>query len=387
MSQAPRVAFFTDSFHETNGVALTSRQLESFARRRQLPFLSVRAGPETRWTAGTLELARGAAAFPVERDMSFDLLFLRHRTLAADIVRRFRAEVVHITGPSDVGILGAWVAHRLHLPLVASWHTNLHEFGAKRLEKVFAWLPPDPRQDLASFTERGILESCARFYRLARVLMAPNPELVQLLARRTGRDVFLMRRGVDTDLFTPARRTRTGGEFVLGYCGRITAEKSVRFLKDIENRIPSVRFLIIGDGGERRWLEQNLKNAEFPGILKGEALAAAYADMDLFVFPSRTDTYGNVVQEALASGVPCIVTAAGGPKFLVKDGETGFIARDKAEFLEDVVRVVANRELHARLSEAARKQALTLSWDRVFEEVYDVYRYALTPPPLFRTAS
>src|SRR5437667_9433621 len=113
MSQAPRVAFFTDSFHETNGVALTSRQLESFARRRQLPFLSVRAGPETRWTAGTLELARGAAAFPVERDMSFDLLFLRHRTLAADIVPRIRADRVQITAPSAVGVLAARVTHPL----------------------------------------------------------------------------------------------------------------------------------------------------------------------------------------------------------------------------------------------------------------------------------
>lgn len=384
MTETPRVAFFTDSFNEINGVALTSRQLDRFARRRDYPFLTVHAGLETCLAEDRLTLARGGASFPIERgQLSFDLFFMRHRAAVLKALKRFRVEVIHITGPSDVGILGAWAANKLQIPLVASWHTNLHEFGAKRLEKL---LRLRPQHRISSIAERGILESCARFYRLARVLMAPNPDLVELLKKLTRRDVFLMRRGVDTDLFSPSKRTRTDDSFVLGYCGRIAPEKSVRFLTDIQRAIPEVRFLIVGDGGEREWLEQNLSGAEFPGVLSGEALARAYANMDLFVFPSRTDTYGNVVQEALASGVPCVVTSEGGPKFLVKDSVTGFVARDDAEFIELVRRVVGDPGLHRRLRAAAREHALTLSWDRVFEEVFDVYRYVTTPQRLFQAA-
>jgi glycosyltransferase involved in cell wall biosynthesis len=91
-------------------------------------------------------------------------------------------------------------------------------------------------------------------------------------------------------------------------------------------------FLIVGQGAEQAWLKAQMRQAEFPGVLSGESLARAYANMDVFVFPSRTDTYGNVVLEALASGVPAIVTDSGGPRFIVRSGETGFVAKD----LEDL---------------------------------------------------
>ncbi len=344
--------------------------------------MTVHAGPETIVGEDRIVLARGGASFPIERgQLSFDLFFMRHRAVVLKALKRFRAEVIHITGPSDVGILGAWAANKLQIPMVASWHTNLHEFGAKRLEKLLK-LPPQHR--ISGIAERGILESCARFYKLARVLMAPNPDLIDLLKRMTHREVFLMRRGVDTEMFAPSKRTRSDDAFVLGYCGRVAPEKSVRFLADIQRAMPEIRFLIVGDGGEREWLEQNLANAEFPGVLKGEALSRAYANMDLFVFPSRTDTYGNVVQEALASGVPCVVTNEGGPKFLLDEGSTGFVASSDVEFIEAVRRIVQDRVMHRRMCVAARDHALALSWDRVFEEVFDVYRYVTTPQPLFK---
>lgn len=391
----PNVAFFADSFHEVNGVALTSRQLEAFARRSRRPLLSVHAADAASFRVEdpvwSLELERTAVALPLERDMSFDLLFLRHKARVAQIVRSFRADLVHITGPSDVGILGAWIAHQLGLPLVASWHTNLHEFGARRLEKFLGMLPESSRRTAAGATERGILESCARFYRLARVLMAPNEELCRLLEQRTGRPCFLMKRGADTTLFHPARRTRTDGLFTLGYVGRVTPEKNVRFLKAIEERLLSggvanFRFLIVGDGSEREWLREHMAHADLPGVLKGEKLAEAYANMDLFVFPSETDTYGNVVQEAMASAVPAIVTAGGGPKFLVNDGVTGFVCATGAEFLDRTLEVVRDRARHRQMSYAAREHALTLSWDRTFEDVWSVYRRALEPQALFARA-
>ena len=134
-----------------------------------------------------------------------------------------------------------------------------------------------------------------------------------------------MRRGVDTRLFDPARRRRSDDTFRIGYVGRLTPEKNVRFLAELGVALKAkgqdnVEFVIVGEGSEEAWLRQNVPNVTCTGVLRGDALAEAYAGMDLFAFPSRTDTFGNVVLEALASGVPAVVTDGGGPKFIVAAG-------------------------------------------------------------------
>jgi phosphatidylinositol alpha 1,6-mannosyltransferase len=120
-----------------------------------------------------------------------------------------------------------------------------------------------------------------------------------------------------------------------------------------------------------------LKHGEFTGVLRGEELARAYANMNLFVFPSRTDTYGNVVQEAAASGVPAVVTNEGGPRHLVAHGETGYVAELDSEFISRVVDLAHNKELLRRLGKAARERMGGISWDAAFEKTYAAYRYCL----------
>jgi phosphatidylinositol alpha 1,6-mannosyltransferase len=383
----PRVAFFTDSFHEVNGVAHTSRHFDAFARKRALPFLNVHAGPRTQLTEDgkvwTMELKRGWAGFQLEKDMSFDLLFLRYRRRVRELLRTFGAELVHITGPSDVGMLGALVAHDLKLPMVESWHTNIHEFGARRLLQTLSFIPEGMRRKIAAFTEHQIILALAcEYYRLGRVLLAPNPELVELLQRRTGRPTFLMQRGVDTEFFSPCKRDREGNELVIGYVGRLSPEKSVRTLRDVEQAVlaaglDNFRFTIVGDGHEHEWLRANLKRVLLTGVLQGEQLARAYANMDIFAFPSHTDTYGNVVLEALASGVPAVVTADGGPKYLVTHGVTGLVSANSREFIENVVVLARDRNIIDRMRVRAREFALCRYWHRIFEQVYDAYEYCL----------
>ena len=133
----------------------------------------------------------------------------------------------------------------------------------------------------------------------------------------------------------------------------------------------SFRFLIVGHGAEEGWLRERLPRAEFTGVLKGEALSRAYANMDLFVFPSHTDTFGNVVLEALASDVPAIVTHDGGPPTIVRDGETGRIVPDR-EFAA-AAGILGDPAKHAQMREAARAYASTASWDSVFEGAYAGY--------------
>jgi phosphatidylinositol alpha 1,6-mannosyltransferase len=218
---------------------------------------------------------------------------------------------------------------------------------------------------------------------LAKVLFAPNDELCRMLERTTGRPCFLMQRGVDTEWFSPMHRTREADDrtVVLGYVGRLSVEKNVALLARVERELAAmglggVRFLIVGHGSEEAALRRDLKEAEFAGVLRGAALARAYANMDVLVFPSHTDTFGNVVLEALASGVPAVVTPDGGPKFIVRDGETGFVTVDD-HFAEAVAELVRDRVRLEEMRLTARAYALGCSWDAVFDRVYRGYGAAL----------
>lgn len=388
IQRAPRVAFFADSFHEVNGVALTSRELEAFARRRGYQFFSVHTGPETRvWTEDSItrcELALGGVTVPLESDLRFDTGFLRHYRLVRRAMDEFKPGIVHITGPSHAGLLGLIAARARHLPVAASWHTNIHEYAGRRLESLLRFLPRSWRRAAGRCAEAAALAATLWFYRFARVTLAPNAELMDLIQRRSHRPCVLMRRGVDTDFFSPARRARTGDTLVVGYIGRTSPEKNVQFLVEVERAlreagIADYRIFVAGHGGMTGWLRDHLLQAEIPGVLRGEALARAYADLDIFVFPSETDTFGNVVQEAMASGVPCVVTDQGGPAHIVTHGHDGFVTPIGPEFSRAVVALALDAPLRRRMAEAARATAMKASWDSVFEEVYAAYEHALGP--------
>jgi len=380
----PRVAYFPDSFHEVNGVAHTSRHFEAFARRRNLPFLCVRAGDRTQaileeGNVWTLELPRGFLSFALEKDLRFDPAFLRHIPLIGEVLERFKPDLIHITGPSEVGMLGAGLAHHLGVPLAASWHTNVHEYAARRSDWFLRLLPKRHSQATEQKIEDIAMAAAAKFYSVAQVLFAPNPELCALLARTTGRTCHLMPRGVDAELFHPAKRRREENDrdHVLGFVGRLSIEKNVTLLARVQEELEamghkSFRFLIVGHGGEEGWLREQMPRAEITGVLKGEELSRAYANMDLFVFPSHTDTFGNVVLEALASGVPAIVTPDGGPRTIVRDGVTGRTVDDD-DFAAAVAGVLGDPVTHAEMRVKAREFALTMSWDSVFEGVYAAY--------------
>lgn len=380
---APRIAFLTDCFHEINGVALTSRQLDAFARNRGLPFYCVRAGPKTFVEKDAMELKRSWASIPLDAGMHFDPLCLRHLGRVRRALETFRPDVIHITGPGDSGLIGFILSLQMHVPLVASWHTNLHEFGARRLERILGvFLPMSWTRAIGARAERLMLSLLNLFYGFGRVLLAPNPELIQMLEKRTGKPAFLMQRGIDTDLYSPARRTRTDDVFTIGYTGRLSTEKNVRFLAEIERGLIAAgrtdyRFLVVGQGAEREWLAAHLRHVEFTGVLRGEPLADAYANMDVFAFPSDTDTFGNVVMEAMASGLPTVVTGCGGPKFLIKEGITGFVAYEPEIFIQRIDELLVDREKRATMSRAAREYALGISWDSIFEKVYIAYGHAL----------
>lgn len=383
MSTHPRAAFLPDTFHEVNGVAHTARQLEAFARRRQIPFLSVHCGQITEKRSDgavtILQLKRGPLSIGLDANLDYDPLLMVYSGRVLNAVKDFGADLIHITGPGDMGAVGAYVSWRLKLPLVISWHTSLHEYAGTRLQRLLSFAGKGISDRAGKLAEKLSLQILRSFYRRAIVTMAPNEELLDLTRRLTGRPAFLMRRGIDTQLFTPARRKRHNDRFRIGYVGRLTPEKNVRFLAELGNALRALgwehfEFLIVGEGSEEDWLRKNVPNVILTGVLRGQSLAEAYADMDLFAFPSRTDTFGNVVLEALASGVPAVVTSVGGPKFLVKSGVTGHVASSDWDFIDFVNNMMTNAKLHQEMCLAAVRSASLQSWDEVFESVFQAYR-------------
>lgn len=382
-----RVALLPCTYREIDGVANTSRQFAEFAKGRGLEFLLIHAGPSDEViTDGSLtrvQLRRGRVKFPLDGHHEFDLLFLRHYSRILQIARDFSPDVIHITGPSDVGILGALVAHGLGVTLAASWQTNIHQFARRRVAGLLSSLPRKLSAPLAAAAEFGSFRAAARFYKIPRLLFTPNHELVELLGKATGKPCFLMGHSVNTETFNPAFRDRAGGPFQIGYVGRLTPEKNVRFLAQLEIELLALgrrdfRIVIIGQGAEEKWLRENMQHAEFSGWLTGNHLSRAYANMDAFVFPSETDTFGLAVLEALASGVPAIVTPRGGPAHTVEHGKSGYVANRFEEFAPLLDNLMTQADLQDSMRMEARRRALSMgSWDQIFAGMYCTYeRYA-----------
>ena len=384
--KVPRVAFFPDSYLEVNGAAMTCRRLTGFARKRGYPFLCVYAAEKTAKTTDgsviNLALKRSPISIPIDGGLKYDALFNRHLKLVEKTLDEFKPDVLHLTGVNDVSIIAAILAYKRRLPLIGSWHTNVHEFAAKRLDKLFSFLPEKMRTSMSGLAEKKIFEWAVLYYKMPQVVLSPNQELVEALVRDEERESLLMARGVDTEMFNPQKRTVNDGIFRFGYIGRLRAEKNVRLLAKLEKRLlelgkTNFKFLIVGEGTEKDWLEKNMQTAEFTGYLEGQKLAEAYANLDVFLFPSETDTFGNVTQEAMASGVPAIVTGQGGPKFVIKDGETGFVAENFEDFVKYAVELMDNPEKLSKMKQASIDFVMSKSWDAVFEGVYEAYNKTL----------
>lgn len=386
MKKIPRVAFFPDSFLEVNGVAMTSKRLIGYAKRHGYPYLCIHAGRKTETATDEsvkyLSLKRSAVSVPMDEDLKYDPLFQRHTNRVLRELMNFKPDVIHITGLNDVSIVGAYLSWKLQIPMVGSWHTNLHEFAARRLTRMFRFLPQKTLDSMTGFAERKIMDGAVYYYKMPKVILSPNQELVDLLGKGTKRVSRIMTRGVDTEKFSPEKRTVRDDIFRFGFVGRLRAEKNVRLLAELEKKLleagkTNFKFVIVGEGNEREWLEKNMTHVEMTGFLDGEKLSEAYANMDVFVFPSETDAFGNVAQEANASGVPAIVTNQGGPKFIIKHHESGFVAENFDDFVKYSLELMDNAEKLAAMKKQSRASAMSSSWDAVFEAVYDAYREAI----------
>lgn len=285
---------------------------------------------------------------------------------------RFRPDVVHAVGPACLGVWGALAARALGIPLLASYHTDfpryLPDYG-------LGWTRP------------AIWPLIRSIHNLAALNLAPSRFTRDELRSHGVERVELWRGGVDTRLFHPRRRCldmrmrlcdgRPDAPVLL-YVGRLSPEKNLDVLGRLLEAVPRVRLALVGDGPARPALERALagRPAAFLGFLRGEELAQAFASADLFVMPSRTETLGFVVLEAMASGCPVVAARAGGIPDLVEHEESGILydpdrEEDARSAVAELLQQPGKRRFHARL---ARKRAEAASWRAETARLVDRYR-------------
>jgi len=273
----------------------------------------------------------------------------------------FRPDLIHLVGPVTNGLSGLLYAQARGLPVVSSFHTDLPRYSH---HYSLGWL------------ESGLWRALRAIHNRCAVTLCPSHTLIRQLRGHGFERLRYWSRGVDAEQFSPARRSATmrarlggvDGTPLLLFVGRLAREKRVDQLVALLRGMPNARLAIVGDGPARAELEAQFGDlpVTFTGYLRGAELAAAYASSDLFVFPSDSEAFGNVVLEAMASGLPVVAAAAGGVLDLVAPEETGLLVApgDAAELEVAVRRYLNDPELHRRHAAAARAAALARTWER-----------------------
>jgi len=282
-------------------------------------------------------------------------------------------DAIHVCSPGPAGVAGALVARAMNLPLIGSYHTELTAYAGLRAgdERV--------REAMAL--------AVGAFYGACDVLLSPSPASDAALAAIGMGAERIMRwdRGVDTGRFRPELRGHypLAGELNVLYSGRITREKGVDLLAEAflraRSRDPRLHLVLAGGGPEQERVRALVgEHASFLGWLAGEELARAYASADMFLFPSATDTFGQVILEAQASGLPVIALAHGGPVSLIEHGVSGLLCETDAQRLAEAVLELASAPLlRERLAAAGLRAARARTWERALERLADGYQRAL----------
>ena len=301
------------------------------------------------------------------------VVFARAARLAA-LLRDFRPDVIHLASPFVLGWQGIAAADLLGVPTVAVYQTDVAGYAEKY---------GMPRATAL------VSQHIARLHRRATLTLAPSRASMSQLESMGVDRLRLWRRGVDAVRFDPARRSDTWraamapGEVVVGYVGRLALEKQVADLAALHD-LPGVRLVIVGDGPSRAALESALPGAVFLGHLSGDALAEAVASFDVFVHPGENETFGQTIQEALASGVPVVATGVGGPVDLVRSSVDGWLYRpgDLHEMRARVADLAGDESKRRAFAAAAREGVRGRTWEALCRELVDHYDDARMLRPL-----
>lgn len=371
-----RIAHFTDTFHEINGVALTLKQQVQIAAEKGKGFTVVTCHEEDKHSevSGVRNFRPvGVYELPVYEGQK---LFYPPFLEMLDYCYRNNFTHIHSATPGPVGLAALAIARILKLPTAGTYHTSLPQYAG--------YLTGD--KEIEGIMWHYILW----YYNRMDTIFVPSWSTGKELIDRgiPKQKIRLFPRGIDIERFHPSKRSREfearyapHGELKLLYVGRISKEKNLGLLADAFKTLlpsfPDIRLIIVGDGPYREEMQEKLRDLPvvFTGYLEGEDLAAVYASCDLFVFPSTTDTFGNVVMEAQASGLPVIVSDSGGPRENMVNGQTGLVIRanDEKALSEGIRALLADRRRLHEMGKEARQYMEERSFEKAFEETWQIY--------------
>lgn len=369
-----RVALVTSSYNFiADGVALTLNRLVGWLGRQGVEVkVFAPTGPEA-VLVHEGELIP-VPSLPLPGRTEYRLAFGLGREAKSRLLA-FQPDLIHIAVPDLLGLAALKLARKHNIPAVASYHTRYetylkHYWYLARLEKP--------------------LKRYLRwFYGQVREVYVPSRSVREALLADGLKDNFkFWPRGIDTERFAPSKRSKAWrekygigpDEIVVLHVSRLVREKRLDTLTGALQRIDlPYRGVIVGDGPDRAFAEAAVPKAVFTGFLSGEDLATAYASSDIFVFPSDSESFGNVTLEAMASGLPCICANATGSRSLVVAGETGYLApaHSPAAFAELIMRLIEDAPFRRRMGDAGRARALTFSWDETMARMLGYYRALL----------
>ena len=381
-----RVACVTETYPpEVNGVAMTIARVVEGLHRRQHSVQLVRPRQPARGQAGNAGdidevLTRG---LPIPRYPQLRMGMPSRR----ELVRLWslqRPDVVHVATEGPLGWSAVQAARHLRLPTSSDFRTNFHPYSR---HYGVAWL------------QRPILAWLRKFHNATGATMVPTRALERELSAQGFQRLAVVARGVDTERFDPQRRDpalrqewgASDTSLVVLCVGRLAAEKNlllaVEAFEALAPRHGDARLVFVGDGPLREELARRCPRAFFAGRRDGLDLAAHYASADLFLFPSLTETFGNVTPEAMASGLPVLAFDDAAAAALIRSGHNGVLVPcgDPSEYVRTAVALAASAELRRAIAAQARSTALTLGWDRILDQFESVLDSVMAHGPVRKT--
>lgn len=366
-SSSLRIAIVTETFPpEVNGVAMTlGRIVDGLLRRgHSVQLVRPRQVRESGTSApGCLDevLCQGIQ-LPAYKELRFGLPIKSRLT---KLWKGKRPDIVHVATEGPLGWSAVAAARKLQLPITSSFHTNFHSYS----------------QHYGMGLLKAPIESYLRkLHNRTEATMVPTKALMHELQGRGFKNVTLLSRGVATDHFSPAKRSQvlreswgaSADDLVVLLVGRLAKEKNVELVisafRAIKLRRPDAKLVLVGDGPLRKQLEKACPEAIFTGVKKNEELAAHYASGDLFLFPSLTETFGNVVPEALASGLAVLSYAIAGAQELITTDQNGVLVPpgEELEFINAAVDLAGNVQKQQQIRLAAAASVAHLGWEVIY---------------------
>ncbi|MFN0215976.1 MAG: glycosyltransferase family 4 protein [Saprospiraceae bacterium] len=374
MSKKIKIAFFAEILIEDfDGASRTMFQLIHRIPADKFEFLFIcGVGPDS--IAGFDCLRIPAVTIPINKTYKMAIPWFSGGRMRRKL-QEFQPDVVHIATPSLLGEFALKYANRHQIPVLTIYHTHFISY-------VDYYLKSSPR--LANFIQVIIAKNQGAFYRRCTRVYVPSEEMSSALLswQVPPNRLKLWQRGIDTQLFNPNKSNKKAIQTLVGnekpvilFASRLVWEKNLETLCNIyqlsqDKNLP-YNFLVVGDGVALEACKRRMPKAVFTGKADHEQLSVYYASADVFLFTSISESFGNVVVEAMASGLPCIIADGGGSRNFIRQGENGFLCppNDAAEYLQKIVLLVQNTELYQQFVKEGLRYSKSLSWD----ELADTY--------------